>query len=64
PPRAERFSAASVRAKVERDALMRIADEQHPGYAWASNKGYGAKAHYEGIAALGLTPQHRRTWIH
>jgi len=57
-------AAASVRAKVERDELMRAADGEHPGYAWASNKGYGAKAHYAGIAAHGLTPLHRRSWIH
>jgi len=56
-------SAASIRAKVARDELMRAADAEHPGYAWASNKGYGAKAHYEGIATLGLTALHRRTWI-
>ncbi|WP_053388212.1 ribonuclease HII [Leucobacter japonicus] len=56
-------AAASVRAKVSRDALMRDADEAHPEYAWASNKGYGAKAHYAGIASAGLTELHRHTWI-
>ncbi|QZY52350.1 ribonuclease HII [Leucobacter tenebrionis] len=56
-------AAASVRAKVERDALMREAHEAHPEYGWTSNKGYGSRAHYEGIAALGLTELHRRTWI-
>lgn len=56
-------AAASVRAKVERDALMREADVQYPGYGWASNKGYGARAHYAGIRSLGLTPLHRRSWI-
>ncbi|GAA1795643.1 ribonuclease HII [Leucobacter iarius] len=56
-------SAASVRAKVARDALMLEAHEAHPHYAWASNKGYGAKAHYEGIAAHGLTELHRASWI-
>ncbi|MGW9021308.1 ribonuclease HII [Leucobacter chromiiresistens] len=56
-------AAASVRAKVARDALMREADEAHPEYAWASNKGYGAKAHFAGIAAHGLTELHRHTWI-
>ena len=56
-------AAASVRAKVARDRVMREADAEHPGYAWASNKGYGAKAHYDGIADLGLTDLHRRTWI-
>lgn len=56
-------AAASVRAKVERDLLMREAHEAHPDYAWASNKGYGAKAHYAGIAAAGLTELHRASWI-
>ncbi|QIK64666.1 ribonuclease HII [Leucobacter viscericola] len=56
-------AAASVRAKVERDSLMREAHEAHPEYAWGSNKGYGAKAHYEGIEAHGLTELHRHTWI-
>ena len=57
-------AAASVSAKVERDALMRAADQDHPGYAWASNKGYGARAHYDGLSTLGLTPLHRRSFIH
>lgn len=56
-------AAASVRAKVERDALMRAAHEEEPHYAWSSNKGYGAKSHYEGIARHGLSTLHRRTWI-
>lgn len=56
-------AAASVRAKVDRDAIMRAAHEAEPFYAWASNKGYGAKAHYEGIAAHGLSSQHRKSWI-
>ena len=56
-------SAASVRAKVDRDALMRDAHDAHPDYAWDSNKGYGSKAHYAGIAAVGLTELHRHTWI-
>lgn len=56
-------AAASVRAKVERDAVMREADAAYPGYAWASNKGYGAAAHYAGLAELGLTELHRSSWI-
>lgn len=56
-------AAASVRAKVDRDGLMREAHEVHPVYAWDSNKGYGARAHYEGIAQYGLTELHRHTWI-
>lgn len=56
-------AAASVRAKVLRDAVMREAHDAHPEYAWASNKGYGSRAHYDGIARHGLTELHRRTWI-
>ncbi|MBP1324906.1 ribonuclease HII [Leucobacter exalbidus] len=56
-------AAASVGAKVARDQLMCDADEAHPEYAWASNKGYGSAAHYAGIAAHGLTELHRHTWI-
>lgn len=56
-------AAASVRAKVRRDALMREAHAAHPHYAWDSNKGYGARAHYAGIEAHGLTELHRRSWI-
>ncbi len=56
-------AAASVRAKVDRDALMREAHERAPHYAWSSNKGYGAKAHYDGIASYGLNDLHRKTWI-
>lgn len=56
-------AAASVRAKVARDSLMREADEAHPEYAWGSNKGYGAKAHYAGIESHGLTELHRHSWI-
>ncbi len=56
-------AAASVRAKVERDAVMREADISHPHYAWASNKGYGAAAHYAGIELHGVTDFHRKTWV-
>lgn len=56
-------SAASVRAKVARDAVMREAHERFPHYAWASNKGYGAAAHYAGITEHGLTEFHRKTWV-
>ena len=56
-------AAASVRAKVDRDAIMRAAHEAHPNYGWDRNKGYGAPAHYAGIAAHGLTELHRSSWI-
>lgn len=56
-------AAASVRAKTARDGVMREAHERFPGYAWDRNKGYGAAAHYAGIAEHGLTPLHRVSWI-
>lgn len=57
------ISAASIRAKVDRDALMREAHDAEPGYSWASNKGYGSKAHYEGIETFGLSVMHRRSFL-
>ena len=56
-------AAASVLAKVHRDRLMIAADAEHPGYAWASNKGYGSAAHYAGLSELGPSPLHRVTWL-
>lgn len=53
-------AAASVLAKVERDALMR--DLEDPGYDWASNKGYATPAHVAGLGRLGAGDQHRRSW--
>ncbi|MET0162122.1 MAG: ribonuclease HII [Microbacteriaceae bacterium] len=56
-------AAASVVAKVHRDALMAAAHESHPGYGWDGNKGYGSPAHMAAIAELGATELHRRSWI-
>jgi ribonuclease HII len=56
------IAAASIVAKVTRDRMMIDFDKVYPGYAFAQNKGYGTKAHYEGIKKLGLTPIHRRTF--
>lgn len=56
------IAAASVLAKVERDALMRAAHEQHPAYGWSSNKGYGAKAHLAALKECGPSPLHRVSW--
>lgn len=52
--------AASIVAKVARDALMVALDAAHPGYGWAANKGYGVPAHAAGLARLGVTAHHRR----
>ncbi|HJX67318.1 MAG TPA: ribonuclease HII [Candidatus Limnocylindrales bacterium] len=52
-------AAASVIAKVARDALMVEFDAIYPGYGLAGNKGYAAPEHRAGLAALGLCPIHR-----
>lgn len=57
------IAAASIIAKVTRDREMEEMDVKYPGYAFASNKGYGTKAHYEGLAKLGPCPIHRKTFI-
>ncbi len=57
------IAAASVIAKVHRDALMIEADEREPGYGWSGNKGYGAAAHFTAIEKLGVSSIHRRTWL-
>ena len=38
-------------------------DAQYPGYGFAKHKGYGTAAHYEAILRLGLTPEHRRSFL-
>lgn len=56
-------AAASVVAKVERDARMRELDQAHPHFGWASNKGYGSSGHYYAIRQHGMTQWHRASWI-
>lgn len=57
------IAAASILAKVTRDHMMIKYDEQYPGYEFASNKGYGTKAHYEGLNKQGICPIHRKTFL-
>lgn len=56
------ISAASIVAKICRDYVMVDLAQQHPGYGWEKNAGYGTKAHMEGLRNLGLTPHHRRSF--
>lgn len=57
------IAAASIIAKVTRDRLMAEYDRVLPGYDFASNKGYGTKAHIAGLKELGPSPIHRTTFI-
>lgn len=57
------IAAASIVAKVTRDRMMVEWSNTYPAYAFDRNKGYGTKAHYEGIAAHGICPIHRRTFL-
>lgn len=57
------IAAASIIAKVTRDRLMVEYDKVLPGYDFASNKGYGTKAHIAGLKELGPTPIHRQSFI-
>ena len=58
------IAAASIIAKVTRDRLMVEYEKVFPGYDFASNKGYGTKAHIEGLKKFGPTPIHRMSFIH
>ncbi|WP_298036639.1 ribonuclease HII [uncultured Microbacterium sp.] len=55
-------SAASVIAKVERDALMADLHDSHTAYRWDRNKGYASPDHRAAIRDFGLTPHHRASW--
>ena len=57
------IAAASIVAKVERDALMREWDRVYPEYGLAGNKGYSTRAHKETLQRLGPTPLHRRSYL-
>lgn len=56
------IAAASIVAKVARDALMDELDAVYPGYAFAKSKGYASREHIDAIRRKGLTPVHRATF--
>ena len=56
------IAAASIVAKVARDQLMGNLDLQYPGYGWVRNAGYGTAEHKSALAALGVTPAHRKSF--
>jgi ribonuclease HII len=56
------IAAASIVAKVSRDAYMHKLAQEYPGYGWETNVGYGTRDHRSAMARLGLTPHHRRSF--
>lgn len=57
------IAAASIIAKETRDAYMRDLDDKFPGYNFAKHKGYGTREHYLAIQKLGITEEHRLSFL-
>lgn len=57
------IAAASILAKVTRDDIMLNLANDHPGYGFEIHKGYGTKAHYEALTALGPSNIHRMSFL-
>lgn len=56
------IAAASILAKVERDALLTELDQLYPHYGLARHKGYATREHLEKLRQHGPTPLHRRSF--
>ena len=56
------IAAASIVAKVHRDALMARFEDTYPGYGFAKHKGYPVRQHQDALRRLGATPIHRRSF--
>ena len=56
------IAAASILAKVHRDALMKTYAQKYPGYGWETNFGYPTKQHRQGIITMGTTILHRKSF--
>jgi len=56
------IAAASILAKVARDAHLEELDRLYPQYQLARNKGYGTAEHLEAVARYGPCPEHRKTF--
>ncbi|MDO8599517.1 MAG: ribonuclease HII [bacterium] len=56
------IAAASIIAKVTRDAIMEKLDREHPRYGFAAHKGYATAYHRAAIRRHGLSPVHRRSF--
>lgn len=56
-------AAASIVAKVYRDALLDALDVRYPAYGFAEHKGYATKRHLEALSAQGPCPEHRKGFL-
>jgi ribonuclease HII len=56
------IAAASIVAKVTRDARMKELDRLYPQYGFARHKGYGSKVHIQALLEFGPCPIHRRSF--
>lgn len=56
------IAAASILAKVARDAYMDELEDRYPGYGFLRHKGYGTAAHLQALERLGPCPEHRRSF--
>jgi ribonuclease HII len=57
------IAAASILAKTHRDALMRVLDQDFPGYGFARHVGYATAEHLENLRRLGPCAVHRRSFL-
>ncbi len=55
-------AAASIVAKVERDAMMGRYHRRYPEYGFDSNRGYGTRRHWDALVRFGPCPIHRRSF--
>ncbi len=56
------IAAASIVAKVTRDSMCPVMDQDAAGYGFAGHKGYGTAAHMSALATLGASAHHRRSF--
>ena len=56
------IGAASILAKVQRDAEMLALHEHYPAYGFDQHKGYPTKAHLAALESIGVSPVHRRSF--